>query len=64
MRTAAIITNYNMPERTDALVEYLTKHVKSPLDIIVVDNGSDIQKPSKHTYLRLKKNVQTNLHIT
>jgi len=59
VRTAAIITNYNMPERTDALVEYLTKHVKSPLDIIVVDNGSDIQKPSKHTYLRLKKNVQT-----
>ncbi len=59
MRTAAIITNYNMPERTDALVEYLTKHVKSPLDIIVVDNGSDIAKPSKYTYLRLKKNVQT-----
>lgn len=59
MRTAAIITNYNMPERTDALVEYLREHVKSPLDIIVVDNGSDIAKPSKYTALRLKKNVQT-----
>lgn len=59
MRTAAIITNYNMPERTDSLVGYLQKHVKSELDIVVVDNGSDIKPPSKYTWLKLKKNVQT-----
>lgn len=59
MRTAAIITNYNMPERTDALVEYLQAHVKSELDIVVVDNGSDIKPPSKYSWLKLKKNVQT-----
>ena len=59
MRTAAIITNYNMPERTDALVTYIRKHVKSPVDIVVVDNGSDIVPPSKHTTLALDSNIQT-----
>lgn len=59
MRTAAIITNYNMPERTDALVEYIHEHVKSPVDVVVVDNGSDITEPSRYTNVRLEKNVQT-----
>lgn len=59
MKTAAIITNYNMPERTDALVEYIQAHVKSEVNVMVVDNGSDIVKPSKYTTLRLEQNVQT-----
>lgn len=59
MRTAAIITNYNMPERTDALVEYIRKHVKSAVDVIVVDNGSDLVPASQYTTLKLEKNVQT-----
>lgn len=59
MKVAAIITNYNMPERTDALVEYIRKHVETPVDVVVVDNGSDMVKPSKYTTLRLEQNVQT-----
>lgn len=58
-RTAAFIVNFNMPERTDALAEYLAENVKSPLDIIVIDNGSDLVAPSKYTALRLDENVQT-----
>lgn len=58
-RVATFVVNYNMPERTNALCQYLAENVKSPLDIIVVDNGSDIQPPSKYTALRLDENVQT-----
>lgn len=59
-RVACLITNYNMPERTDALVGYIKKNVKTyPVDVIVVDNGSDLVKPSKYTKVRLEKNVQT-----
>lgn len=58
-KVAAVITNYNMPERTDALVEYIRKNVKVPLDVVVVDNGSDLVEPSKFTTLRLEHNVQT-----
>lgn len=59
MRTAALIVNYNMPERTDALAEYIAANVKSPVDVLVIDNGSDIVAPSKYTALRLDENVQT-----
>ena len=41
-RTAAFVVNYNMVERTDAICEHLARNVKSPLDIIVIDNGSDL----------------------
>lgn len=58
-RTAAFIVNYNMPERTDALCKYLAENVKSPLDILVIDNGSDLVPPSQFTALRLDENVQT-----
>ena len=59
-KIAAIITNYNMPERTDALVSYIRKHCQVfPVDVVVVDNGSDLEKPSKYTTVRLEKNVQT-----
>ena len=59
-RVACLITNYNMPERTDSLVRYIRKHVRTyPVDVVVVDNGSDLVKPSKFTTVKLKKNVQT-----
>ena len=48
-----------MPERTDKLCEHLAENVKSPLDVIVIDNGSDLVPPSKYTALRLDENVQT-----
>lgn len=62
MKVSAIITNYNMVERCDALVEHMLKHEQLPgveLDIIVVDNGSDITPPSQYSAVKLEKNVQT-----
>jgi GT2 family glycosyltransferase len=58
-RVAAFVVNYNMPEKTDALCEHISANVKSPIDVIVIDNGSDLQPPSKYTALRLDENVQT-----
>lgn len=55
---AVIITNYNMPERADALVNYLGKSAW-PFDLFLVDNGSDQKKPAEWTSVRLDKNVQT-----
>ena len=60
-RVAAVIVNYNMVERADNIAEGIKKHVKWPVDVIVVDNGSDLKDspPSKHTAVRLEANVQT-----
>jgi hypothetical protein len=58
-RVAALIVNFNMPERTDALAEYIAANVKWPVDVIVIDNGSDLKAPSKYTALRLDENIQT-----
>lgn len=58
-KVAAIIPNYNMPERTDALAEYIMKHAKSPYDLYIVDNGSDLVPPSKYTNVWIKENCQT-----
>lgn len=58
-RIAVILTNYNMPERTDALCKHLLEFVDWPLSLFVVDNGSDLMPPSKYTTLRLSVNRQT-----
>ena len=60
-RVAAIVVNYNMVERTDNIAEGIKKYVRWPVDVIVVDNGSDRVEspPSKHTAIRLEANVQT-----
>lgn len=58
-RIAAIITNYNMPERTDALAEYLQQHTCCNYDLYVVDNGSDLVEPAASTTHRLGSNRQT-----
>ncbi len=58
-RVAIILTNYNMPERCDALCEHIVKHVHYPHDLIVVDNGSDLIAPSRFTTLCLEENRQT-----
>lgn len=58
-RVAAFIVNYNMPERADALFEKLKKNSKWPLDIYLIDNGSDLKVPAKNTNVYIKKNVQT-----
>lgn len=57
--TAAIIVNYNMPERADSLAEALKHNVKWPLDVYLVDNGSDICRPALHSNVWVKPNQQT-----
>ena len=56
---AILIVNYNMGERTDALVESIHRRVKYPHAVIVIDNGSDLQPPSQYTNVRIRPNIQT-----
>ncbi len=58
-RVAAFIVNYNMPERADELADYIKNKINWPVDVYLVDNGSDISKLAKNTNVILKKNVQT-----
>ena len=58
-RVAVILTNYNMPERADALGDYLKRFAKWPYDFYCVDNASDIVEPSKYTNVQLTHNRQT-----
>lgn len=58
-RVAAFIVNYNMPERADALYKQLEKNSKWPLDIYLIDNGSDLKEPAENTNIHIPKNVQT-----
>ena len=58
-RVAAVITNYNMPEATDALCEHILNYADWSVTLYVVDNGSDLVKPSRYTTQRLERNVQT-----
>lgn len=60
MRNVAfILSNYNMPERTDAMVQYLMDNCGENVDYFVVDNGSDKKQPAFWTSVRLPKNRQT-----
>ncbi len=58
-RVAVILTNYNMPEATDTIIQHVIDNVKWPVDLFVIDNGSDIAQPSKWSVLCLPNNVQT-----
>lgn len=58
-KVAVVLPNYNMPERTDALVEYIQTHAKAPHDIFVVDNGSDLVEPSQYSNVLIEDNCQT-----
>lgn len=48
-----------MPERADALFEYIERHTSWPADIYLVDNASDVSPPAIHTNLTLQYNIQT-----
>jgi hypothetical protein len=58
-KVAAFIVNYNMPERTDALAVHILDRVQWPVDLFVIDNGSDLCPPSKFSKVKLPQNVQT-----
>lgn len=55
---AVFIVNYNMPERAEAY-RHLEKFSKWPIDIYLIDNGSDLKKPAKHSNVFIGKNIQT-----
>src|SRR5512139_2749809 len=48
-----------MPERAEALAEYIRKYVEWPVEVYLVDNGSDLVAPAPSTTLWLERNVQT-----
>jgi hypothetical protein len=58
-RVAIVLSNYNMPERTDALMDYVLENAKAPCDFFVVDNGSDLVPASYRTNIWLAENCQT-----
>src|SRR3990172_2525524 len=58
-KVAIFIVSYNMPERTDALVENINNRVKWPYRLFVIDNGSKLVPPSKYSNVFLKVNRQT-----
>lgn len=58
-RVAVILVNYNMPERADALADYLKDHSQWPYDLFLVDNGSDQVPEAANTTVRITRNRQT-----
>lgn len=58
-KVAIFIVNYNMPERTDALCSYILHNTTWSCDLYVIDNGSDLVSPAKHTNVWIEKNQQT-----
>jgi hypothetical protein len=58
-KVAVFVVNYNMPEKTDSIYEYLIKNSSYPIDIFIIDNGSNLKTPSKYTNVFIKNNIQT-----
>lgn len=59
-KVAVFIASYNMPERADALYEFIERKSGYPVDIFLIDNASDIQPPAVNTNVWIKPhNKQT-----
>ena len=58
-KVAAFIVNYNMPERADALATHLNNFIEHPLDVYLIDNGSNLEEPARLTNVFLPQNEQT-----
>lgn len=58
-KVAIFIVNYNMDERADDLYQYIIENETYPIDIFLIDNGSDIRPPAQNTNVFIKKNIQT-----
>ena len=54
---AVQIVNYNTPEATDNIVQYIKDKVSIDYFLTVIDNGSNEELISKHTTKRLEKNT-------
>jgi hypothetical protein len=57
MKTLVAILQYNTFELTDSLFKTLKPYEEDIYDLIVVDNGSDLEKRSKYTNFTLEENV-------
>lgn len=59
-KVAVFLTNYNMPEATDALYEHVERRTCIPHDWFVTDNASDLVPPSVYTNVWIReRNRQT-----
>lgn len=58
-RIAICMSNYNMPERADAMADAIEKYVHWPHDLFMCDNASDIMPPARNTTVWLEHNLQT-----
>lgn len=59
-KVAIFIANYNMPERADALYEYIDRRTAWETDIYLVDNCSDLVPPAVNTNVWIQtRNRQT-----
>jgi GT2 family glycosyltransferase len=56
-KTLVAILHFNSTQYTDTLYEMLKPYEKEDYDLIVIDNGSDLNKTSKYTTHRLETNV-------
>ena len=56
-KTLVAILHFNSTHYTDTLYEMLKPYEKDDYDLIVIDNGSDLNKTSKYTTHRLEDNV-------
>lgn len=58
-KVAVFIVSYNMPEKADALFEFIECKSCWPISIYLIDNGSDIQPPAVHSNVLMAHNMQT-----
>ena len=59
MTVAIVVTNYNMPEACDRIAAEIHRRVYCDYELIVVDNGSDLQPAPRYSKVLLPENVQT-----
>jgi hypothetical protein len=57
VKTLAAILHHNTVGYTDALYAMLKPYERNDYDLIVIDNGSDVGKSSKHTTYRSDENT-------
>lgn len=56
-KSLVAILHYNSTQYTDVLYELLKPYEGNDYDLIVIDNGSDIDKTSKYSTFRLDRNT-------
>lgn len=56
-KTAALILNRNMPQLADELGEWLLKQHAAEVDLYVLENGSDVDKHSRHANIILPRSL-------